>query len=188
MIARFTRAPRAQVDARVSALPNLEARSYRNEQLNQRLRSGSHATGKGAVTAVLGGRRGYLIVDGRDLRDGEVGDVVIERGLAREWDLRRRRHPGRRSARDAAGRRHRGRARQRRLPAGSAARVYVSERSSSTLPRWLRPNIALLWLNDPAKADVTLTQARAVAFGLGQAAVHHPHGRARSCSRRPRGS
>ena len=30
------------------------------------------------------------------------------------------------------------------------------------------PNTALLWLNDPSKADVTLTQARAVAFGLGK--------------------
>ena len=42
---------RLRFDARVSALPNLEARSYRNEQLNQRLRSGSHSTGKGAVTS-----------------------------------------------------------------------------------------------------------------------------------------
>jgi ABC-type lipoprotein release transport system permease subunit len=28
--------------------------------------------------------------------------------------------------------------------------------------------VALLWLNDPSKADVTLTQARAVSFGLGR--------------------
>ena len=72
VLARFTRRPRDEVDARVSALPNLEARSYRNEQLDQSLRSGSHSTGKGAVTAVLGGRRGYLVVDGRDLRDGRL--------------------------------------------------------------------------------------------------------------------
>ena len=32
----------------------------------------------------------------------------------------------------------------------------------------MQPNTALLWLNDPSKADVTLTQARAVAFGLGK--------------------
>ena len=28
------------------------------------------------------------MIEGRDLRDGERGEVVIERGLAREWDLR----------------------------------------------------------------------------------------------------
>ena len=47
----------------------------------------------------------------------------------------------------------------------------MSERSSS--PRTGAPAAcartpALLWLNDPSKADVTLTQARAVAFGLGK--------------------
>ena len=36
---------------------------------------------------MLGGRRGYAIVEGRDLRDGTTGEVVVERGLAREWDL-----------------------------------------------------------------------------------------------------
>ena len=36
------------------------------------------------------------------------------------------------------------------------------------ISRRIRPNTALLWLNDPSKADVTLTQARAVAFGLGK--------------------
>ena len=50
MIARFTRAPRAQVDAACRALPNLEARSYRNEQLNRRLRR-RPPTRKGALTA-----------------------------------------------------------------------------------------------------------------------------------------
>ena len=87
VLARFTRDERELVDSRVSALPNLQARSYRRERLNQLLRAGSQRTRKGAVTALLGGRRGYLIVEGRDLRDDAIGDVVIERGLAREWDL-----------------------------------------------------------------------------------------------------
>ena len=59
VIARFTLAPLRQVDPRVSALPNLQARSYRNELLNRQLAFESHRTGKGAITALLGGRRGY---------------------------------------------------------------------------------------------------------------------------------
>ena len=34
--------------------------------------------------------------------------------------------------------------------------------------RRIAPNLAQLWLVDPAKADVTLTQARAVSFGIGR--------------------
>jgi ABC-type antimicrobial peptide transport system permease subunit len=175
VLARFDAARREQVEPRVSALPNLAAHSYRNEQLNRRLSSGSHQTRSGAVTAVLGGRRGYLITAGRDLRDGEIGDVVIERGLAREWDI---------GVGDTLT------VRGRRLPLGElrivgiavspdnvayplakAARVYVTEQefvNALGLPRRVAPNTALLWLNDPSKADVTLTQARAVAFGLGK--------------------
>ena len=177
VLARFDRAPRREVDARVSALPNLEARSYRNEQLNQRVTSGTHTTGKGAVTAVLGGRRGYLITDGRDLRDGEVGEAVIERGLAREWGI----GPG--DTLTVHGGRNRLGLGELRVvgvavspdnvafPLASAARIYVSEQefiNALGLGRRVRPNTALLWLNDPSKADVTLTQARAVAFGLGK--------------------
>src|SRR5204863_4263944 len=47
----------------------------------------------------------------------------------------------------------------------TAARVYVSERTLGVVPD---SNVALLWLNDPSKADVTLTQARAVSFGIGR--------------------
>ena len=174
VIARFDAEFRRRVDARVRALPNLAARSYRNEQLDQVLAAGEHRTRKGAVTAVLGGRRGYVVVEGRDLRDGEVGDVVVERGLAREWGLRV-------GDRIEIGRRLRlGTLRVRGIavapdnvafPLASTARVYVTEQeliNGLGLGRRVRPNVALLWLNDPAKADVTLTQARAVTFGLGR--------------------
>jgi len=177
VLARFTRSPRDEVDARVSALPNLEARSYRNEQLDQRLRAGAHSTGKGAVTAVLGGRRGYLVLDGRDLRAGEIGDVVIERGLARQWDIGvgdTLTHTGGGFLPPLGDLRVVGIAVSPdnvAFPLASAARVYVSEQefiNTLELPRRVQPNTALLWLNDPSKADVTLTQARAVAFGLGK--------------------
>jgi ABC-type lipoprotein release transport system permease subunit len=56
------------------------------------------------------------------------------------------------------------------FPLAGVARVYVTELELANavgLDRRVKPNVALLWLNDPSKADVTLTQARAVAFGLG---------------------
>ena len=45
-----------------------------------------------------------------------------------------------------------------------------SRRASTTLAvgaPGLPANLALLWLNDPGRADVTLTQARATSFGVG---------------------
>jgi ABC-type antimicrobial peptide transport system permease subunit len=171
VIARFTRTSLREVDPRVSALPNLQARSYRNEQLNQRLAFETHRTGKGALTALLGGRRGYTIVDGRDVRDGDVGEAVVERGLAREWAM---------SVGDTLETEDFGPLRVAGIavspdnvayPLAKAARVYVTEQefiNGFNLSRRVRPNTALLWLNDPSKADVTLTQARAVAFGLGK--------------------
>ena len=171
VIARFTAERRRIVDARVASLPNLQARSYRNEQPNRRMWFGEHRTRRGAVTAVLGGRRGYLIVDGRDLRDGTSGEVVIERGLAREWEIR----VGERlSVEDLGSPLVVGVAVSPdnvAFPLASAARVYVTEQEFQDwqgFGRRVRPNTALLWLNDPSKADVTLTQARAVAFGLGK--------------------
>jgi ABC-type antimicrobial peptide transport system permease subunit len=169
IIARFTRTELDAVDPRVSALPNLEARSYRRERLNQRLSFEGHTTRKGAITILLGGRRGYTIVDGHDVRDGEIGQVVIERGLAREWDLRVGDHLDTRelgpllvagiavSPDNVA------------YPLASTARVYVTQAEYVNIGfRRVRPDTALLWLHDPSKADVTLTQARAVAFGLGK--------------------
>src|SRR4051794_37598767 len=80
IIARFTRTPLGEVDPRVAALPNLEARSYRRERLNQRLAFGSHRTGKGAITILLGGRRGDTIGDRDDVGDGETGQGGVEAG------------------------------------------------------------------------------------------------------------
>ena len=55
VIARFPAQRRRAIDQRVSALPNLEARSYRSEALNQDLTSGEHFTRKGAITTVFEG-------------------------------------------------------------------------------------------------------------------------------------
>jgi ABC-type lipoprotein export system ATPase subunit len=67
-------------------LPNLAARSYRFERTNTVLESRGRLIHSGSLQVVLGGRRGYDIVAGRDLR-GSGDEVVIERGLAREWGL-----------------------------------------------------------------------------------------------------
>ncbi|MDA0181565.1 ABC transporter permease [Solirubrobacter phytolaccae] len=165
VIARFPEQRLRRIDARVSALPNLETRSYRFEALNEDVSGNGHYTGKGAVTTVFEGRRGYTVVDGRDVRDGESGAVVVERGVAREWDL----HVG-----DELSVEEHGTLRVSGIavspdnvafPLASTARVYVSRAEHGGR---VRPNVALLWLNDPDKADVTLAQARAVTFGLGK--------------------
>jgi hypothetical protein len=160
VIARFDPESRETLDERVRALPNLAARSYRFERTNVGLWAAGRHNHRGAVHVVMGGRRGYLVVDGRDL-SGRGGEVVIERGLARDWDL------------SVGDRLAIGRPDDVRkvvgisvspdnvaYPLARAARVYVSGQG--------RPNVALLWLNDPSKADVTLTQARSVSFGLGR--------------------
>ena len=169
VIARFSDQRRGDVAARVGALPNLAAASYRHEQLNSELIANGRETHKGAVETVFRGRRGYDVVEGRDVSD-RPGEVVVERGLAREWDL----HPGERLSIGEA-------AAPLRIvgvavspdnvayPLAAAARVYVSDATVRERLGFVPDdaNVALLWLNDPSKADVTLTQARAVSFGLG---------------------
>jgi len=168
VIARFENSDPREIDARVSALPNLESRAYRHESLDHRLRAGGHFTGKGAIVTLLGGRRGYLVIEGRDVRDGETGEVVIEQGLAREWDLevgdtlRLEHFHGLRVAGIAVS------PDNVAYPLASAARVYITAEQARSHWRHMPPNVALLWLNDPAAVDVTLAQARSVTFGVGR--------------------
>jgi ABC-type lipoprotein release transport system permease subunit len=165
VIARFDREDRRTVDERVRALPNLADRSYRHEEKNVELRARGHSTGKGVLHIVTGGRRGYALTEGRDLRGPD--EVVVERGLAREWDVR----PG--DAMEVFGGwrvRVVGVAIEPdnvAFPVTVTPRVYTSEAS------WDHPvsvNLALLWLADPDRADITLTQARATSFGIGNLA------------------
>jgi hypothetical protein len=162
VIARFDKERPETVDERVRALPNLAARSYRHEVTDVDLRANGRATPKGVVHIVLGGRRGYAVTEGRDARGGD--EVVVERGLAREWDL-------------GLGDRmlvYRGwdvrivgiavEPDNVAFPLTVTPRIYASERS------WDVPvtaNVAQLWLADPDRADVTLAQARANSFGIG---------------------
>ena len=134
VIARFDASAAPTVDERVRALPNLAAallplRAPRTPSCSP---SGHFTRPRRGRHVVLGGRRGYEIVDGRDVSRRRPGEVVVERGLAREWDLHVGRHArvGHRHGR-AADRRHRDLARQRRLPAGHAPRASTSPRRRS---------------------------------------------------------
>jgi ABC-type antimicrobial peptide transport system permease subunit len=159
VIARFDPESRETLDERVRALPNLAARSYRFERTNVPLWANGRHNHRGATHVVMGGRRGYQVIEGRDL-SGRFGEVVIERGLARDWDLHvgDRIDVGRREGQRIVG--ISSSPDNVAYPLARAARVYVPGSGPA--------NVALLWLNDPSKADVTLTQARAVSFGLGR--------------------
>jgi ABC-type lipoprotein release transport system permease subunit len=170
IVARFGDERRSEVADVVRRLPNLEAAAYRFEQTGVGLAFGAHRLGEGVVQVVGEGRRGYAVVDGRDVRGLDRG-VVIERGLAREWGV----HVG-----DAVRVGRLGFLPVRGIavspdnvafPLAKTARVYVGERA--LLARFgappgarLRVNMALLWARDPARADVLVSAARQSSFGL----------------------
>ena len=167
VIARFADERRSTVDERVRALPNLQSRSYRAEYNDVRLAADGNFTRRGAMQVVLGGRRGYAVVAGRDLGP-EPGEVLVERGLASEWDL----EPG-----DELTFPRRGTLRivgvavspdNVAFPLAKAARVYLEPTDIGLTSDQISPNLALLWLNDPSRADITLAQARTVSFGIGE--------------------
>lgn len=164
LIVRFDETERADVDERLGALPNLADRTYRTEITRVPLAAGDGRSRRGAIAVVEPGRRGYEIVSGRDVRGSD--DAVIDAGVAREWNVtlgddvffggrRARRIVGVARSPDNVA-----------FPLATVPRVYVSDEG---VPRRFRPlqvNVALGWLSDRAREDVTLTQARAVSFGL----------------------
>ena len=166
-IARFEDERLNVIDERVRALPNVEARAYRLEVKGVPLAAGGRSSERGAVHVVRSGRRGYAIVDGADL-SGRAGEVVVERGLAEEWDLRvgseleigrgaRLRVAGIAISPDNVA-----------FPLATAPRVYVAYEALRPLvgPDVDPVNVALVWAADPARLDVTLAQARATGFGI----------------------
>lgn len=167
ILARFDDRPAALVDRKLRALPGLEARSYRRELSDVYLAAGRHATGNGAVQEIVGGRRGYALVDGRDLT-GRPGEVLVERGLAKAWGL------GVGDSIDVAGL---GRNRvigvvvspeNVAFPLASVAHVYVARSAlAGRAAAADEPvNVALVWLRSPAAVDEVLTQARETSYGL----------------------
>src|SRR4051794_39945091 len=86
VIARFDAEDRPDVERVVRGLPNLAAVSTRYEETGVFLGARGHALDQGVVQVVRSGRRGYAVVEGRDVRGGGRG-VVVERGLAEDWGL-----------------------------------------------------------------------------------------------------
>ena len=180
-------APRARSTRASSALPNLEARSYRNEQLDQRLRVRQpRDAARARSRRCSAGAAATSIVDGRDLRDGEVGEVVIERGLAREWDI------GVGDTLTVAGGRYRLGLGDLRVvgiavspdnvafPLASAARVYVSEQefiNALGLARRVRPEHRAAVAQRPVQGRRHADPGARGRVRAREAAVHHPHGR-----------
>ena len=163
--ARFRERGPAELDRRIRALPNLASRSYRLEVNDVPLAGGGRSTSSGAVEVLLGGRRGYAVVEGRDLRARE-GEVLVERGLADAWGL-------------AVGDLIRvGRLGDQRIagiavepsnvafPLARAAHVYLPREPIQRRFGRLPANVALLWANDRGRLDELLVQARASSYGL----------------------
>lgn len=171
VIARFDETDRGDVEDRVNALPNLEATSFSSElnDLGIEQFGTDHDISRTVVAAVAdGARRGYAILDGADLSGGP-GEVVVEQGLADDWDL----EVGEEIYVDTIGPlRIRGIALAPddvAYPLASRARVWISRSQVSELfvgRRGDTVNVAQLWARDPAQLDPLLVQARAVSFGL----------------------
>ena len=168
VVARFAGARRSVLDERLRTLPNVRRISYRLEVNGVGLSANGHAARNGAAHVLGGGRRGYAIVSGRDL-DGRPGEVLVERGVATAWGLRvgdemtigalgARRIAGIALSVDNVA-----------FPLAKAPRVYLTEREiERRFGRRRDPvvNLALLWLADPGRLDVTLAAARPASFGI----------------------
>lgn len=167
VVARFEARTREDVEDRVGALANVEARSLRLEIEGIGLSSPGGRSREGVVQIVPRGRRGYAVLEGTDLR-GERGEVVLERGVAREWDLEvgdplvvgglgRVRVVGIAVSPDDVA-----------FPLAASPRVYLPE---ALLPADFRElgrsvNVVMLWARDPGRLPELLVQARSQSFGL----------------------
>ncbi len=168
VVARFQPATRRAVEDRVGGLANVESRSYRFELRDVGLRTAGGSSRKGALQLVPSrGRRGYALVDGRDL-SGRPGEVVIERGVARAWKL---------GLGDSVDVRPIGELKivgiavgpdDVAFPLTSTPRIYLSQDLAN--PEFLRRgksvNLVMLWARDRDRLDSLLVQARNQSFGL----------------------
>ena len=170
VIARFSRRGRGErIDAARAgaAQPRGALLPLRGQQRGARV-APTATRARARCTSCSAAGAATTIVEGHDLSRAR-GEVVIERGLAREWDL----HPG--DTLDV------GRSGALRIAgiavspdnvayplAKARARLRVDARSRPLGFALGNANLALLWLARPGQADVTLTQARAVSFGIGR--------------------
>src|SRR4051794_16047488 len=167
VIARFDARAPAFVSKRVGALPDVAARSYRFEITGIRLRGPTgKRTRQGTIEVLVAGRRrGYAVVEGRDVRPDEARATVIERGVAQQLDV----HLG--DELDV------GRLDLRvvgiavgpdnvAFPLARTARVYLP--AGPLVRRFGRApvNVASIWLRGPNRLDEGLVQARSGGYRL----------------------
>jgi len=167
LIARFEEEPLETVARRIAALPDLAAYSFRLEITNVPLGAGSHSSRQGVIELMGGGRRGYGILEGRNL-SSRFGEAVVEQGVAHAWGLR----PG-------------SQLRIGRLPALrvvgvaespdnvayplAAPRIYLSRAAlAERFGREPQPrvNVAEIWLRNRSLLNEVLVQARASSYGI----------------------
>ncbi|MBD0317582.1 MAG: FtsX-like permease family protein, partial [Thermoleophilia bacterium] len=155
-VARFAPLSRDEIGARARALPNVAAVSYRVEEKGVPLAGDDDRFEYARVQRVLPGPRGYAVVEGRDV--ARAGEVVVERGLAREWAT----GPGDTVTLGGEELAIVGVAVEPdnvAYPLTAGPRVYVPYGGQTV-------NVAQLWVRDPDRLDVTLAQARAASFGV----------------------
>ncbi|HEV2820413.1 MAG TPA: ABC transporter permease, partial [Solirubrobacteraceae bacterium] len=116
--------------------------------------------------AVRGERRGYAILEGRDVTAEDLDGAVVERGVAEEWGL------------EVGDTISAGRISWEIVgigvspdnvayPLASTLRLYVSGPALEQAFDFVLPvNMALLWATEPQRTDVLLQQARASSYGL----------------------
>ena len=168
-IAQFEAQDVREVRRRALALPNVRSVSFRLEDGGLEVYTERDYTRSGKLQGVRGGERGYAIVEGRDVAGR--GEVVVERGLAREWDLELGERLGVHQFRSYATFRVVGVAvtpDNVAFPLAKGPRLYADYEDVRAFSGE-RPgavNIALLWVYDREQIDLTLSQARVASFGI----------------------
>ncbi|MCP9491186.1 MAG: ABC transporter permease [Solirubrobacteraceae bacterium MAG38_C4-C5] len=167
VLARFGDEEREEVEERVAALPNLEQRTYRYEETSVPLSANGESSEDGVIHAVRGERRGYAILEGRDVTADDLDGAVVERGVAQEWDLEvgDTISSGSQISWEIVGI---GVSPDNvAYPLASSLRIYVSGPALEEAFDFVLPvNMALLWSTEPERTDVLLQQARANSYGL----------------------
>lgn len=167
VLVRFGDEEREEVEERVAALPNLEGRAYRYEETNVPLHANGESSEKGVIHAVRGERRGYAILEGRDVTSADLDGAVVERGVAQEWGLEvgDTISAGSQVSWEIVGI---GVSPDNvAYPLASTLRLYVSGPALEEAFDVVLPvNMVLLWATEPQRTDVLLQQARASSYGL----------------------
>ena len=166
VLATFQPLPRARLAEAVSSLANIRASSFRLQVGRVYASAGGHSDYNATLIGLThDGPRGYAVLAGHDLSG--PGQALVEQGLARSWHL----HPGDRIELGGALLRIAGAAiapDNVAYPLARGPRIWTSYREAARITGTPTGtvNSALVWLQNPRLADVTLAQARSASFGV----------------------